>query len=447
MDDLGLELGIAERPVGPVLTQKAVERREERRSESEERYAGLDRQGAIDSQAHKGSVFTIGHSNLSREEFDALLRRHGIEVLVDVRSYPRSKFCPHFNKESLRDHSEETGVEYHYFPELGGHRFVGEGKDRRELSYEECIAQKDFQKAMKDIRDCVKDGYRVALMCSENDPMDCHRMVMLGRALAHPEMYDRRLRPVDVQHITRTGYTLSQEHFERKLMKDYGLDRNPDEASQMLVSVAVAAPENIFSGGSSLARELTNVGNEFPITFRGADFVNSEHAYQTWKTGAFDPDGYAARGGKVDKPVRGDTFALMTEIIREKLTEYPDLVDDVRSRGGARWLLSCRHDVTGDAFWESAGKDGFIKALANAYMDVTGSDERRIGIDDSLVEYRKEPVRDASLVQDPTFDERLSRAYQLRGAALQEKDSKRKGVSLKRTMMSRQAKGGYRPKR
>ena len=44
---------------------------------------------------------------------------------------------------------------------------------------------------------------------------------MLGRALAHPEIYDGRLKPVDVQHITRTGYCLSQEHFERKLLDIY----------------------------------------------------------------------------------------------------------------------------------------------------------------------------------------------------------------------------------
>ena len=221
IDDMGLELAVAVSPAAPVLTAKAAERREERRAESEERYAGLDRQGALDSQAHKGSVFTIGHSNLAQEEFDALLKRHGIEVLVDVRSYPRSKYCPHFDKDSLSGHLESSGVEYHYFPELGGHQFVGEGKDRRELSYDEVIATKEFQKGLKSVRDCAREGYRVALMCSENDPMDCHRMLMLGRALAHPEIYDGRLKPVDVQHITRTGYCLSQEHFERKLLDIY----------------------------------------------------------------------------------------------------------------------------------------------------------------------------------------------------------------------------------
>ena len=220
-DDMGLELAVAVSPAAPVLTAKAAERREERRAESEERYAGLDRQGALDSKAHKGSVFTIGHSNLKQEEFDTLLKRHGIEVLVDVRSYPKSKFCPHFDKDRLGPHVEGNDVEYHHFPELGGHQYVGEGKDRHELSYDEVIATKEFQKGLKSVRDCAREGYRVALMCSENDPMDCHRMLMLGRALAHPEIYDGRLKPVDVQHITRTGYCLSQEYFERKLLDVY----------------------------------------------------------------------------------------------------------------------------------------------------------------------------------------------------------------------------------
>lgn len=227
LEDVSQSFEIAVMPAGPALSGKAQAAREERRAESEERYAGMTRTDALDSVAHKGSVFTVGHSNMSQDEFDALLRRHGVQVLVDIRSYPRSKYCPHFNQDVLDKHEASKDIEYYHFPEFGGHQFVGKGEDRRQLSYEESMKTPEFKEAMKTLRDCVKEGYRVALMCSENDPMDCHRMVMMGRALAHPEVYGSKAKPIDVQHITRQGYCLSQEHFEKKLLDIYTPTMDP----------------------------------------------------------------------------------------------------------------------------------------------------------------------------------------------------------------------------
>lgn len=225
----------------PVLTEKAAkaaELREERRAESEERYKGAKTQReALDSVAHKGSVFTIGHSNLKEEEFDALLKRHGIEVVVDVRSFTSSKFNPQFNKDTLDDHLYEKGVEYYHFPSFGEKQYEGGGKDKRRLSFEEIMAKPEFKADMKRLRECVKNGNRVVLMSSEGDPMESHRMAMLGRALEHPEVYGSRAKPIDVQHITRQGYVLSQEHFERKLMDVYLLKENPDAHRELQAAV------------------------------------------------------------------------------------------------------------------------------------------------------------------------------------------------------------------
>ena len=246
-EDMAAFTGVAVMPAGPVLSEKAEAKRSERHAEGVLRYAEsgvATRQEAVDSQAHKGSVFTVGHSNLTQEEFDYLLRRHGIEVLVDVRSFPKSKLCPHFDKAELKGHLEGNDIEYHHFTSLGGHRYAGEGEDRRQLSYEEILATKDFREDLMRVRRCAANGYRVALMCSENDPMDCHRMVLLGRALAHPEIYDRRLKPVDVQHITRGGYVLGQDYFERKMMRDYF----PDVGGQGTLALD-------FSGGKDLLQE------------------------------------------------------------------------------------------------------------------------------------------------------------------------------------------------
>ncbi len=228
-EDARIELKSAVMPEGPHLSGKAEAIRQERLAESVERYAGMTRTDVVDSQLHKGSVFTIGHSNLSQEEFDKLLKRHGIEVLVDIRSIPNSRFAKQFNKDTLDSHLMEKDIEYYHFPEFGGKQYVTEkdekGKNvQRQMSYEEIMKTDEFKKGMKSLRDCVKGGYRVALMCSENEPLDCHRMVMMGRALAHPEVYGSKSKPIDVQHITRSGYTLSQSFMEQKMLSNYKSD-------------------------------------------------------------------------------------------------------------------------------------------------------------------------------------------------------------------------------
>ena len=112
---------------------------------------------------------------------------------------------------------------------------------------------------MRDLRDCVRAGHRVVLMCSENDPMDCHRMVMLGRALAHPEVYGSRAKPIDVRHIIRQGYTLSQDYFERRMVAAY--------SAVMASSLEAGRRADILSGrGARLAGELEAARREAAAT-------------------------------------------------------------------------------------------------------------------------------------------------------------------------------------
>ena len=260
-------------------------KREERRQESEERYAGKSMAEVKDSERFPGSVFTIGHSNMKAEEFDGLLKRYGIEVLVDIRSITSSKYNPQFDKVALSDRLRGEGVEYHHFPEFGGRQYeyrdkegnvvtfedfkesyaaehkgrkptyaeFVEAHERRPFSYEEIMSTKEFRHGMDCLLDCVGNGTRVALMCSEGDPMECHRMVMMGRALAHPECYFQGEgpvpEPVDVEHITRAGYLLSQSYFEDKMMKTYGLDdmvHKDTVRSGMAASMANVASDEAY---------------------------------------------------------------------------------------------------------------------------------------------------------------------------------------------------------
>ena len=210
------------------------ELREQRAEKSREKYAGLTHEEAVWSRSHPGSVFTIGHSNLPADIFEGLLRKFGIQLVLDVRSYPNSRYCPQYQASNLEKRLEDIlGIGYQQVGTvLGGHQFEGKGDDRKRLSYEEVEQRPEFVRYMKALRECVREGTRVALMCSESDPMDCHRFAMLGYSLAHPS--DGRVKPIDVQHITRSGYLLSQDYLEAKLVRDLGLSGKPDGLAEAI---------------------------------------------------------------------------------------------------------------------------------------------------------------------------------------------------------------------
>lgn len=129
--------------------------------------------------------------------------------------------------------------------------------------------------------------------------------------------------------------------------------------------------ENITSKGSEFAKKLTNVGNSVGLTYKGKEYVNSEHAYQTWKSGEFNQAGYNLKGGKVRGGKIGDTFSIMTDILTEKLKQHPDLAQGINERGGLEYLQKSTHNVIGDKFWESTGQNKFIEALIQAYKNIS----------------------------------------------------------------------------
>ena len=157
-------------------------------------------------QAHQSGkrVYTIGHSSHTSEQFVELLRRHGIRRIVDVRSAPYSKYTPQFNKGELENALRAAGVEYDYRGrELGGKpaedtlHTLGGSPD-----YEKIASQPEFRRGLRSVIERFADG-DTALMCSEGDPMACHREKLLAAAL--------RAEGVDVLHILPDGSIRRQE--------------------------------------------------------------------------------------------------------------------------------------------------------------------------------------------------------------------------------------------
>lgn len=143
-------------------------------------------------------MFTIGHSNEPLDEFIGLLTAQAIDLVVDVRSKPQSRFFPHFNRRALGDHLVECGIEYEYMgDELGGHPPEKELYDEKgHVVYERVAKLRRFRNGIKTIARLCEQR-RVALMCTEEVPAKCHRHPLLAVMLLE--------RDVNVLHIRRDG--------------------------------------------------------------------------------------------------------------------------------------------------------------------------------------------------------------------------------------------------
>ncbi|MCS6923058.1 MAG: DUF488 domain-containing protein [Fimbriimonadales bacterium] len=148
-------------------------------------------------------LFSIGHSNHTPERFLELLRLHQIEAVVDVRSRPYSRRFPHFGREAIEEWLPAGGVAYHFMGDgLGG--FPNERDcyaDTGQVLYERVARKPFFQQAIEQL---LKLPYaRIALMCSEENPSECHRAKLIAQHLL-------RVRGVEVQHIRGDGSLVSE---------------------------------------------------------------------------------------------------------------------------------------------------------------------------------------------------------------------------------------------
>lgn len=155
----------------------------------------------------KPKIFTIGHSNNSTEHFLSLLDMHHIDVVVDVRSSPFSKFATHFNKQTLEVAISNAAKKYLFL----GRELGGMPKD--EIYYDDegfvlywKIAESElFQQAISRVRKGIA-SYTVALMCGEENPSNCHRRLLIGRVLKE--------HGVELLHIRGSGLVHTDEDLE-----------------------------------------------------------------------------------------------------------------------------------------------------------------------------------------------------------------------------------------
>jgi hypothetical protein len=149
-----------------------------------------------------------------------------------------------------------------------------------------------------------------------------------------------------------------------------------DHWNEVQTSKQQVKGDNIASGSrgtSELAKKLTNKYNDVSVEYKGTLFKNSEHAYQTWKSGKFDQSGFDANGERGKLPAdRATNYQTMVDIITAKLQQHPDLVQGITERGGMDYLNASTHNVLGKKgdYWETSGQNKFMEALKEAYNKV-----------------------------------------------------------------------------
>jgi uncharacterized protein (DUF488 family) len=131
------------------------------------------------------TVYTIGHSAHSFEEFLRLLSEKRIEVVVDTRSAPYSKFAPQFDRESIQRDLAQSGIKYLFLgAELGGRpKNAAYYDERGHVLYSRITKDAAFISGVERLERGIA-GFRIALMCGEEDPAHCHRRLLVGRVLA-----------------------------------------------------------------------------------------------------------------------------------------------------------------------------------------------------------------------------------------------------------------------
>jgi uncharacterized protein (DUF488 family) len=143
------------------------------------------------------SIWTIGHSTRTIEQFSELLREHQIQVLVDVRHHPGSRRCPHFNKDQLAGSLPETGIRYEHLIQLGGRRRAR--PDSHNLlwhnasfrGYADYMETAPFKDGIDRLLEIARTE-RTAIMCAEAMWWSCHRSMIAD---------ELKSRGIDVLHI------------------------------------------------------------------------------------------------------------------------------------------------------------------------------------------------------------------------------------------------------
>jgi uncharacterized protein (DUF488 family) len=207
---------------------------------------------------HNKVIYTIGHSTHELDDFLNLLVKNSISCIVDVRSIPFSTRVPHFNKEELRQYLETNDIVYLHFPKAFGARH----KDPKLLDetgrvdFEKVRQTDSFREGVDKLYYCVEHGYKVSLMCSEANPLDCHRFSMISYQLVKEGFL--------VNHILKDGSVIDNSDLEQRLLDKY---------SQKI------SDESLFENGNICAASLIDLA--YKLRNKEIGFIANQVKFET----------------------------------------------------------------------------------------------------------------------------------------------------------------------
>ena len=167
----------------------------------------------------EAQIFSIGHSNHAIDKFLSLLESSKINMVVDVRSAPFSRMFPQFNQEILKKSLGEHSIGYLFLgDQIGGRSNDPEDFLDGQVLYKALAQKEGFKTGIERLKE-GSAKYRIALMCSEKEPLDCHRTLLVSQALAS--------RDIPVGHIHADGTVEAHKDALARLLTLHNLS-SPD---------------------------------------------------------------------------------------------------------------------------------------------------------------------------------------------------------------------------
>jgi uncharacterized protein (DUF488 family) len=155
-------------------------------------------------------IYTIGHSTHTIEKFIELLKSRSITAVCDVRSRPYSRMNPQFNREPLKQALRAANIKYVFLGKELGARSEDKSCYRNGQVQYDLLAQTDkFKQGIERVREGAR-FYRVALMCAEKEPLECHRAILVSRKLFEEDL--------PIKHILGDGRLEEHEHTLERLI-------------------------------------------------------------------------------------------------------------------------------------------------------------------------------------------------------------------------------------
>ncbi len=207
-------------------------------------------------QKEVSTIYTIGHSSHEFNRFVALLKRHGIEAVADVRSTPYSRWQPQFNREDLESALKTKGIAYVFLgKELGARREDPACYESGRVKFRKIAQTALFQAGLQRVRD-GSERMRVALMCAEREPLECHRTILVTRELVRSGS--------KVAHILANGDVESHEIAMKRLFADMGLPEHElfRSEAELLDNAYAEQEKRIAYIDENLAKEAAGAANE-----------------------------------------------------------------------------------------------------------------------------------------------------------------------------------------